>query len=66
MFAALIIPVFLFRHYIQDKGVFPKDMVEDMHLGREEGVAKRAGMLPYLALAAGVAIVLIGHYWASN
>jgi amino acid transporter len=65
-FAALIIPVFLFRHYIQDKGVFPKDMAEDMHLGREEGVAKRAGMLPYLALAAGVAIVLIGHYWASS
>jgi hypothetical protein len=58
--------VFLFRHYIQDKGVFPKAMAEDMHLGKEEGVTKRAGMLPYLALAAGVAIVLIGHYWASN
>ena len=40
IFAALIIPVFVFRHYIQDKGVFPKDMVEDMHLGKEEGVEK--------------------------
>ena len=37
IFAALIIPVFLFRHYVQDKGVFPKDMMEDMHLGKEEG-----------------------------
>ena len=27
-----------FRHYIQDKGVFPKDMMEDMHLGKEERV----------------------------
>ena len=58
IFAALIIPVFLFRHYIQDKGVFPKDMMEDMHLGKEEGVENRAGMLPYVALAAGVVIVL--------
>jgi amino acid transporter len=66
IFAALIIPVFLFRHYIQDKGVFPKAMVEDMHLGREEKVEKRAGVLPYVALAAGVAIVLLTHYWATS
>jgi hypothetical protein len=58
--------VFLFRHYIQDKGVFPKAMVEDMHLGREEKVEKRAGVLPYVALAAGVAIVLLTHYWATS
>jgi hypothetical protein len=66
IFAALIIPVFLFRHYIQDKGVFPKDMMEDMHLGKEEKVEKRAGVLPYVALAAGVAIVLVTHYWATS
>ncbi|HET9573935.1 MAG TPA: amino acid permease, partial [Methyloceanibacter sp.] len=66
IFAALIIPVFLFRHYVQDKGVFPKDMTEDMHLGKEEGVKSQAGMLPYVALAAGVAIVLVTHYWASS
>ena len=28
--AALIIPVFLFRHYIQDKGKFPAHMLEDL------------------------------------
>ena len=66
IFAALIIPVFLFRHYIQDKGVFPKDMAEDMHLGVEAGVKSRAGMLPYIALAAGVLIVLVGHWWAAS
>jgi hypothetical protein len=58
--------VFLFRHYIQDKGVFPKDMAEDMHLGKEEGVQKRAGMLPFVALAAGVVIVLVTHWWATS
>jgi len=42
--ASLILPVFLFRHYIQDKGVFPKAMVE--HLGEAQAVPRRAGMLP--------------------
>lgn len=61
IFAALIIPVFLYRHYVQDKGVFPKTMIEDMHLRNEEGVANRAGVLPYLTLAAGIAVVWIAH-----
>ena len=66
IFAALIVPVFVYRHYVQDKGVFPAAMVEDMHLGREEGVSSRAGALPYVALAVGVAIVYFTHAWASS
>jgi hypothetical protein len=58
--------VFLFRHYVQDKGVFPKDMMEDMQLGTEAGVKSKAGMLPYVALAAGVLIVLVTHWWATS
>ncbi|MEO8417737.1 MAG: APC family permease [Methylophilaceae bacterium] len=61
IFASLIIPVFLFRHYVQDKGVFPKNMLEDMHLGDEEGVTTRAGYLPYVALIAGVVLVYVTH-----
>jgi amino acid transporter len=62
IFASLIIPVFIFRHYIQDKGVFPKAMLEDMHLsGNEEGVSNRAGVLPYIALLAGVALAWWTH-----
>ncbi len=34
-FAALIIPVFIFRHYVQDGGKFPKGALED--LGLKEG-----------------------------
>ncbi len=58
--AALILPVFVFRHFIQDRGVFPGAMLDDMHLG-EAGVRRRAGLLPYLVLAAGVAVVIVSH-----
>jgi amino acid transporter len=62
IFAALIIPVFMYRHFVQDKGVFPKSMLEDMHLaGNEQGVANRAGILPYIALVAGVCVVYFTH-----
>jgi amino acid transporter len=63
-FASLIIPVFVFRHYIQDRGHFPAAMKDDMHLGDEGGVSTRAGILPYLALAAGVLVVTVAH-WAA-
>ena len=47
VFASLIIPVFLYRHYVQDKGQFPDAMIEDMHLNDQlPSGGKRAGMLP--------------------
>lgn len=62
LFAALIIPVFVFRHFVQDKGVFPQSMLEDMHLAtNEKGVSSRAGILPYLALLLGVFVVYFTH-----
>ena len=62
VFASLIIPVFIYRHFVQDKGVFPKSMLEDMHLtGNEAGVANRAGVLPYIAILVGVAVVYYTH-----
>jgi amino acid transporter len=63
LFAAGIIPVFLFRHYVVDKGVFPAHMYQDLLLpGQKELGPKRAGMLPYLALAGGLASCLLGYY----
>lgn len=59
--SALIIPVFCFRHYVTDKGRFPAAMMEDMHLRQEPGASTRAGMLPYLALAAGAVVVIVAR-----
>jgi amino acid transporter len=60
--AALIIPVFLYRHYVQDGGRFPHEMMEDLHVGDAKTVSrKKAGYLPYLALIAGIAVVLIAN-----
>ena len=64
--AALIVPIFLVRHYLVDKGVFPKHMYEDLLLpGQTELTAKRAGILPYVALLGGIASCLVGYliFW---
>lgn len=61
-FAALILPVFAYRHYLRDGGRFPAGAMEDLGLvGQDLGVRK-AGMLPYLALAGGLSIVLIANW----
>ena len=62
VFASLIIPVFIYRHYIQDKGSFPKQMLEDLYIsGDDTNTSKKAGVLPYVALAAGVLLVWYLH-----
>jgi amino acid transporter len=60
--AALIIPVFFFRHYVQDKGVFPARMLEDLQVGEGGAMTRKAGMLPYLTLAGGVVTVLVANW----
>jgi amino acid transporter len=60
-FAALIVPVFIYRHYIQDKGSFPREMAEDLDMVDGEKIIKRAGYWPYFVLALGVAVVAITH-----
>jgi amino acid transporter len=60
IFASLIVPVFLYRHYIQDKGRFPASMAEDMEL--EGGtLSRKAGIWPFVVLAAGIAVVWVTH-----
>jgi amino acid transporter len=61
--AALIVPVFAFRHYLVDRGVFPATMCQDLLVdGERELKPKRAGMLPYLSLAGGVSACLLGYF----
>jgi amino acid transporter len=63
LFGALIIPVFLYRHYIQDKGRFPDHMLIDLDLKSQDLGERKAGYLPYLALIVGAVIVLFGNYY---
>jgi amino acid transporter len=61
--AAMIIPVFCFRHYIQDGGKFPEAMFADLHVGPDGAAPKRrAGILPYLTLVAGVVVLLVSNW----
>lgn len=60
----LIIPVFAFRHYVQDKGQFPMaDGAADDPFARP-AVLPKAGLLPYLTLVAAAATVGLAAYLA--
>lgn len=62
--AGLIIPVFIYRHYIQDRGVFPVGMRDDMDLAQDGATKRNAGVLPYLTLAAAVATIWLSYMFA--
>jgi|CXWK01.1.fsa_nt_gi amino acid transporter len=61
--ASLIIPVFWFRHHFQDGGKFPDHMYEDLNLTPGQMVERKAGILPYLTLVAGLATVLAANWF---
>lgn len=61
--ASLVVPVFLFRHYITDKGKFPDRMLEDMDM-KDDTFVKRAGIWPYITIIAAVFLMVIAHQMA--
>ena len=61
--ASLIIPVFWFRHFVQDKGQFPEHMLDDLNLTANDMTSRKAGILPYLTLVAGLAVVLFSNWF---
>jgi amino acid transporter len=63
IFAALIIPVFWYRHYMQDGGKFPQGALDDLGIVGGGLGEKKAGMLPYLTLVAGAAVVLWANWF---
>ena len=63
IFAAGIIPVFCFRHYIQDGGKFPEHMLADLGMSEGDLAVKKAGILPYLTIIAGFAVLLAADYF---
>jgi amino acid transporter len=65
--AFVSVPIFWYRHYVVDKGQFPRDMLSDLFPEGEDDVGPtRAGILPYLALAGGVAAMAAGYiiFWS--
>ena len=58
---SLVIPAFAFRHWYQDRGKFPVDMLEALTPDGGALRAKRAGVLPYLTLIAGVLVVVVSN-----
>lgn len=59
LMAAVSIPLFLWRHYLTDKGTFPAGTREDLQ--RHHSALGRAGVLPYLALMMGGVILYVSH-----
>jgi amino acid transporter len=58
--AAFIIPVFLYRHYVTDKGEFPAQMLAELVRAQSSAADRRkAGILPYITLIAGAAVILV-------
>jgi amino acid transporter len=62
--AALILPVFLFRHYVQDGGKFPDEGGDAENAVRERTLSKKGGVLPYVALVACVTLIWLTHSYA--
>ena len=58
----LIVPLYLYRHHIQDGGVFPADADA---LDRAHGTAKRAGFLPDLAIIAAAGVIFVSHHFSA-
>ena len=63
IFAALIIPVFYYRHYIQDKGQFPPGALAALGLRDGDLGERKAGFWPYLTLLAGLMLVLWANWY---
>lgn len=63
IFAALIIPVFMYRHYAQDGGRFPPNALEELGLSGGDLGQREAGMWPYVTLIAGAIVVLWANWF---
>ncbi|HJW76052.1 MAG TPA: APC family permease [Thermoleophilia bacterium] len=64
--ALIALPVFYYRHYVTDKGKFPVHMFDDLiPEGQTELGPTTCGVLPYVAVAGGLACMMIGYviFW---
>jgi amino acid transporter len=64
LFAALIVPIFIFRHHVQDKGIFPSALAGDSSPTSGVTLRRAAGYWPYIALTVGCIVVWLAHHWS--
>ncbi|OHR66519.1 amino acid permease [Bacillus sp. HMSC76G11] len=57
--AAIVIPLFVYRHYVTDKGVFQEGMLDGVDI--KDSNEKNAGIWPYVTIGAGIVVMLIAH-----
>ncbi len=57
----LIVPVFVYRHYVQDRGQFPTANGNDQLRFIVSPDRRAAGLGAYLALAVGIVVLWLGH-----
>jgi amino acid transporter len=65
-YALIAVPVFYYRHKVVDRGRFPDQMFADLlPAGETELGPKRSGVLPYLAIAGGLGVMMAGYviFW---
>lgn len=62
---SLIIPLFMYRHYVTDRGQYPRKMLEDLHLDMNDAGSfeKKAGVLPYVTIGAGILVVAASNIY---
>lgn len=59
VWALVIIPVFLFRHYVTDQGKLPEHINADLDASSSATMGRKAGVLPYCALLGAVVLFFI-------
>lgn len=59
VWAMVIIPVFLYRHYVVDKGVFPSHIYKDLQCNQGKTPKKNADVLPYITIIGGVGVFIL-------
>ncbi len=59
LWALVIIPVFLYRHYIADKGKFPEHIYADLQCNIGETPQRNASVLPYVTMIAGIGVFIL-------
>ena len=56
--------MFIYRHYVQDKGVFPPEMAADLEMVGERAHGQSRRHLALRGPRAGIAVVAITHHLA--